>query len=116
MTLPRESDFATDGDPRDPHDRDRSGYSLANNRELVFGCLEAAGAGSVVEIGSEYGAFTRELLAWAGDRARVIAVDPRPMPELYELDREQSATGADRGAERRCDSRPAGARRLRRRR
>jgi SAM-dependent methyltransferase len=87
MTLPRESDFATDGDPHDPHDRDRSGYSLANNRELVFGCLEAAGAQSVVEIGSEYGAFTRELLAWAGDRARVIAVDPRPMPELYELDR-----------------------------
>ena len=63
MTLPRESDFATDGDPRDPHDRDRSGYSLANNRELVFGCLEAAGAKSVVEIGSEYGAFTREQLS-----------------------------------------------------
>ncbi len=53
MTLPRESSFATDGDPLDPYDRDRSGYSLANNRELVFGCLDAAGVESVVEIGSE---------------------------------------------------------------
>ncbi len=85
MTLPRESDFATDGDPLDPYDRDRSGYSLANNRELVFGCFDAAGIQSVVEVGSEYGAFTRELLAWGGDRARVIAVDPLPQPELYEL-------------------------------
>lgn len=90
MTLPRESSFATDGDPLDPYDRDRSGYSLANNRELVFGCLDAAGVESVVEIGSEYGAFTRELLAWAGERARVVAVDPRPMPELYALAERES--------------------------
>ena len=68
MTLPREGDVAVDGDPADPYDRDRSGYSLANNRELLFGCFEAAAATSVVEIGAEYGAFTRELLAWARGR------------------------------------------------
>ncbi len=85
MTLPREGDVAVDGDPADPYDRDRSGYSLANNRELLFGCFEAAAATSVVEIGAEYGAFTRELLAWARGRAKVIAVDPLPQQSLLDL-------------------------------
>ena len=90
MTLPRESqDFAVDGDPSDPYDRDRSGYSLANNRELIFGCLDAAGARSVIEIGAEFGAFTRELLGWARGRAEVIAVDPLPQRELVDLEREE---------------------------
>lgn len=75
-----------DGDPDDPWDRGRSGYSLANNRELVFACLDAAGARSVVEIGAEHGLFTRELLAWAGGGdAAVTAIDPSPHEMLVEL-------------------------------
>ena len=74
-----------DGAPEDPYDRGRTGYSLVNNRELVLGCLEARSARSVVEIGSEQGLFTAELLAWAGDEVRVAAVDPLPAPELAAL-------------------------------
>jgi SAM-dependent methyltransferase len=85
MSTPRESDVAMDGDPLDPYDRYRSGYTLANNQELIFGCLDAAGVESVIEVGSAYGAFTHDLLAWGGDRARVIAIDPLPEPQLRRL-------------------------------
>lgn len=62
------------------------GYSLANVRELVFGCLEAAAPASVLEIGAFRGELTRELLGWAGGRGvRVSAVDPEPEPELVAL-------------------------------
>jgi hypothetical protein len=37
----------------------------------------------VGEVGAEYGAFTRELLAWGDGRARVIAIDPLSQPELH---------------------------------
>ncbi len=61
--------------------------TLANLAEVVFACLDAAGARSVVEIGAEYGLFTKELLAWAerSGGVRVIAVDPAPAPLLTEL-------------------------------
>jgi hypothetical protein len=54
---------------------------------VVLGCLDAAGARSVVEVGAENGLFTRELLAW-GKRAgadRIVAIDPDPRPLLAEL-------------------------------
>ncbi len=61
--------------------------TLANLAELVFACLEASGARSVVEIGAEYGFFTSELLAWAAGRDvdRIVAIDPEPRPQLLEL-------------------------------
>jgi hypothetical protein len=61
--------------------------TLANLAEVIFACLDAAGARSVVEVGAEYGLFTRELLAW-GERSgaeKVIAVDPLPDRLLTEL-------------------------------
>ncbi len=62
------------------------GYSLANLTEIMFPCLDAVGAGSVVEIGAYRGELTRELLRWAaGAGARVTAVDPEPPPELLKL-------------------------------
>lgn len=76
---------ADDGAPEDPYDRDRVGYSLANNRELVERCLEACDARSVVEVGAQHGLFTRELLAWAGDRVEILAIDPLPEAELIAL-------------------------------
>jgi len=62
------------------------GYSLANLTELLFPCLEAVAASSVLEIGAFRGELTRELLEWAGaGGARVTAVDPEPKAELLEL-------------------------------
>jgi hypothetical protein len=66
------------------------GYSLANLGELLFGCLEAAGAKSVLEIGAYKGELTGELLDWAGrSGARVSALDPEPPDELLELGRQR---------------------------
>jgi SAM-dependent methyltransferase len=65
------------------------GYSLANVAELLFPCLEAAGARSVLEIGAYKGELTAELLAWAESTgAEIAAVDPQPEPALLELARQ----------------------------
>jgi len=62
------------------------GASLINNAELLTGCLDVAGPGSVVEIGAYAGDLTRLLLEWAKPSgARVWAVDPAPQAELSEL-------------------------------
>jgi hypothetical protein len=68
------------------------GYSLANVGELLFGCLDAIGAKSVLEIGAYKGELTLELLNWAErSGASVIALDPEPPEELLELGRERPA-------------------------
>lgn len=69
-------------------DLDQGGFSLANARDLLFPCLDAAAASSVVEIGAYRGELTRELLAWAaGNGRRIAAIDPGPEPELLDLSR-----------------------------
>lgn len=71
-------------------DADSFAYSLSNFEEILYPCLEAVGARSVVEIGAFRGATTRELLVWAGKRgAKVTAVEPTPPTELLELQRER---------------------------
>jgi hypothetical protein len=68
-------------------DPNQLGYSLANVAEILLGCLDAAGAQSVLEIGAYRGELTGELLDWAGSAgARITAVEPEPRPELLELD------------------------------
>lgn len=74
-----------DGTLDDPYDLGRSGYSLINNRELLVACLDACAATSVVEVGSERGLLTAELLDWAGETARVTSIEPSPTPELSAL-------------------------------
>jgi hypothetical protein len=62
------------------------GYSLANVRELLIACLEAAEVRSVLEIGSYEGELTEFLLDWAADREVVVAgLDPLPPEKLREL-------------------------------
>jgi hypothetical protein len=62
------------------------GFSLANVAELLFPCLDAVGARSVMEIGAFRGDLTRELLDWANAAgARVTAIEPLPPLELLEL-------------------------------
>jgi hypothetical protein len=75
-----------------PEGLDSFDCTLANLAEVVLGCLTAAGARTVVEVGAENGLFTRELLAWAArnDAERVLAIDPDPRPLLSELDEERS--------------------------
>jgi hypothetical protein len=64
------------------------GSSLASLGELVFGCLDASEAKSVLEIGAAKGELTAELLDWADlAGARIVAVDPEPPDELLELGR-----------------------------
>ena len=48
-----------------PTDPDENAASLVNVAELLFGCLDAAGARSVVEVGAFQGKSTSELLDWA---------------------------------------------------
>jgi hypothetical protein len=77
----------------------RSGYSLANLGELLFACLEAIGAKSVVEIGAYRGDLTRALLEWAaGSGARVTAVELEPPPELERLSEQRPELGLIRQA------------------
>ena len=67
------------------------GASLINNAEVMTGCLDIAGARSVVEIGAYAGDLTRFLLDWAApSHARVWAVDPSPQDELVDLARARS--------------------------
>ncbi len=71
------------------HDSQRWGVSLAQMSELIVACLDAAGAGSVAEIGAFAGDLTRVLVAWAaGADARVSAIDPAPQDGLVALDQE----------------------------
>ena len=74
------------GTPDHDFDTGRWGYSLANVSDLLFPCLEAVPAGTVLEIGSFKGELTAVLLDWAADAgARIAAVDPAPEPELEQL-------------------------------
>jgi len=62
-------------------------HSLTELRDLILSCLEAAEARTVAEIGSESGAFTRDLLSFAARReGEVWCVEPYPTLELEQLD------------------------------
>jgi hypothetical protein len=68
------------------HDPKLTGTSLVNNAEVLLGCLDAAGARSVVEVGALTGDLTELLLEWAkGSGARVSAIDPFPAETLAAL-------------------------------
>jgi Methyltransferase domain len=72
----------------DPYKNDPGhwGASLATLAEIVIPLLDAAGARSVVEVGSYAGDVTRLLLDWAAESgARVWAVDPSPKEPLVQL-------------------------------
>ena len=61
-------------------------HSLSEHRQLIFGALEAAAPRRIVEIGSETGGFSKELLDWAGEHgAKLVTVEPYPTPEIREL-------------------------------
>jgi hypothetical protein len=65
---------------------DGLGFTLGNFAEIIFPCLDAASVGSVVEVGSYKGDFTRDLLEWAeGSGARITAVEPEPPVEMLEV-------------------------------
>jgi hypothetical protein len=64
-------------------------HSLAEHRELIFGALDAARPRRIIEIGSETGGFSKELLDWAGANGATLAtVEPLPTPEIRRLARE----------------------------
>jgi hypothetical protein len=71
-------------------DADSFAYSLSNFAEIIFPCLEAAGARSVIEVGAFKATTTRDLLDWADGRdCKVVAVEPAPREEVIELQRER---------------------------
>jgi hypothetical protein len=73
-------------EPARTGDPDLIGYSLANVSDVIVSCLDAAGAGTVMEIGSFRGTLTEALVEWAAKRgATVTAVEPQAPPELVEL-------------------------------
>lgn len=69
---------------------DEFAFSLSNFAEVIFPCLDAIGARSVIEIGAMKGRTTRDLLEWAGGAgSRITAVDPAPHDELLALKEER---------------------------
>jgi len=61
-------------------------HSLTEFRDLILSCLEAAEVRVVLEIGSESGAFTSELLSFVARReGELWCVEPYPTLELEEL-------------------------------
>jgi hypothetical protein len=73
-------------------------HSLSEFRALLLRCFEAAEARALVEIGSETGGFTRELLAFARERGgSLTSVEPLPAAEIVELDRADDAFRLVRG-------------------
>jgi hypothetical protein len=61
-------------------------HSLSEHGELIFAALEAAQPRRIVEIGSETGGFSKQLLDWAGAHGATLAtVEPFPTPEIREL-------------------------------
>jgi len=73
-------------DPDAPPEPLEWGYSLANVREILLGCLDAVGARSVLEIGAFRGELTVALLDWASTTgATITALDPVPPGDLLAL-------------------------------
>jgi len=73
-------------------------HSLTEFRVLIRACLEAAGAATILEIGSESGSFTRELLDFATERdGALTCVEPQPTLELERLASEHEAFRLIRG-------------------
>src|SRR3954453_17120702 len=65
------------------YDPGEVGTSLATVKELVLRLLDVVSASTVVEVGAFRGDLTVELLGWSvATRARVVAIDPAPAPEL----------------------------------
>jgi hypothetical protein len=61
-------------------------HSLTEHGTVIFGCLDAVGARSVVEVGSEHGGFTTQLVEWAGrNGATAASVEPFPADAVREL-------------------------------
>ena len=57
-------------------------------RELILGCLDAAGVQSILEIGAFAGELTEPMLDWAATSgATVVTIDPVPPDELLDLGR-----------------------------
>lgn len=66
-----------------PDDRYQWGASISDYGEVLYGCLETAGAETILEIGAFQGRLTEALLDWAGNHgASVVAVEPEPTDEL----------------------------------
>jgi len=73
-------------------------HSLTEFRVLIRACLEAAGVATILEIGSESGSFTRELLEFATEReGSLTCVEPQPTLELERLASEHGAFRLIRG-------------------
>jgi len=73
-------------------------HSLVEFDELIEACLDIAGAGSVLEIGSESGESTKRLVAGASGRGgEAWCIEPAPTRELEELDRTEEAFHLVRG-------------------
>lgn len=73
-------------------------HSLDELREVLLRAFDAAEARTFVEIGSETGTFTRDLLAHAHARGgTVTTVEPRPAAEIVELAEHDDALRLVRG-------------------
>lgn len=73
-------------------------HSLTEIKGVVRGCLEAAQARTVAEIGSESGANTRELLSFVGEsQGELWCVEPEPTLEVEQLDGQEDRLHLVRG-------------------
>lgn len=60
-------------------------HSMTEFSDLILGCLDAAGARDLVEIGAEFGGMSHLLAGYAAERQGTLtSIDPAPRPEFLE--------------------------------
>jgi hypothetical protein len=67
-------------------------HSLAEFRELIIGCCELVDAGTIVEIGCEWGYLTSALADWLAEKGGVAyCIEPYPSAEFRRVVQDHSA-------------------------
>jgi hypothetical protein len=58
-------------------------HSMTEFSDIILGCLHAAGARTIVEVGAEYGGMSQQLAAYAmATGGHLTSIDPAPKPEF----------------------------------
>lgn len=58
-------------------------HSMSEFSDIILGCMHAAGASNLVEVGAEFGGMSQQLAAYAQlKQGHLTSIDPAPQPEF----------------------------------
>lgn len=58
-------------------------HSMSEFSDIILGCMHAAGARNLAEVGAEFGGMSQQLAAYAQvQHGHLISIDPAPQPEF----------------------------------